>query len=83
MTLTNINLEELSNILDGELYFDNLHKIIYATDASVYRKIPLGISYPKNKEDLKKIIHFTVKNKTLKIHGPLSAKIVEQHRTNF
>ncbi|MDP3358483.1 MAG: FAD-linked oxidase C-terminal domain-containing protein [Lutibacter sp.] len=63
MFLTNINLEELSNILDGELYFDNLHKSIYATDASVYRKIPLGVAYPKNNDDLKKIIHFATKNK--------------------
>ena len=57
-----INLEELSKIIDGELYFDNLHKSIYATDASVYRKIPLGVVYPKNNEDIKKIIHFATKN---------------------
>ena len=39
-----------------------MHKSIYATDASVYRKIPLGVSYPKNNADLKKIIHFATKN---------------------
>ncbi|MBE0422704.1 MAG: FAD-binding protein [Lutibacter sp.] len=57
-----INLEELSAIIEGEVHFDNLHKSIYATDASVYRKIPLGVAYPKNNEDLKKIIHFASKN---------------------
>src|SRR4030066_2539034 len=62
MSLTNINLEELSNIIDGEVHFDNLHKSIYATDASVYRKIPLGVAYPKNNDDIKKIIHFATKN---------------------
>jgi FAD/FMN-containing dehydrogenase/Fe-S oxidoreductase len=62
MSSKTINLEELSNILDGALYFDNLHKSIYATDASVYRKIPLGVAYPKNINDLKKIIHFATKN---------------------
>ena len=62
MAVTNINLEELSNIIDGEVYYDNLHKSIYATDASVYRKIPLGVAYPKNNEDLKKIVHFATKN---------------------
>ncbi|NEW80659.1 MAG: FAD-binding oxidoreductase, partial [Gelidibacter sp.] len=62
MSSKTINLEELSNILDGELYFDQLHKTIYATDASVYRKIPLGVVYPKNEGDLKKIIHFATKN---------------------
>ncbi|HCE55627.1 MAG TPA: FAD-binding oxidoreductase [Lutibacter sp.] len=62
MSLININLEELSNIIDGEVHFDNLHKSIYATDASVYRKIPLGVAYPKNNDDLKKIIRFATKN---------------------
>ena len=51
-------LKQLENDLQGELYFDNLHKTIYATDASVYRKIPLAVSYPKNKDDIKKIIQF-------------------------
>jgi hypothetical protein len=62
MSLTNINLEELSAIIEGEVHFDDLHKSIYATDASVYRKIPLGVAYPKNNADLKKIIHFATKN---------------------
>lgn len=62
MSSTTINLEELSVIIEGEVHFDNLHKSIYATDASVYRKIPLGVAYPKNNDDLKKIIHFATKN---------------------
>ena len=62
MSLSTINLEELSKIIEGEVYFDNLHKSIYATDASVYRKIPLGVAYPKNSDDIKKIIHFATKN---------------------
>ena len=63
MSLSSINLEELSAIIEGDVHFDNLHKSIYATDASVYRKIPLGVAYPKNNEDLKKIVHFATKNK--------------------
>ncbi|MFY0714628.1 FAD-binding protein [Seonamhaeicola sp. NFXS20] len=58
----NQSLNELSNILDGDVFHDNLHKSIYATDASVYRKIPLGVAYPKHNQDLKKIIHFASKN---------------------
>jgi FAD/FMN-containing dehydrogenase/Fe-S oxidoreductase len=52
------NLQLLSNELEGELHFDDLHKSIYATDASVYRKLPLAVSFPKNKEDIKKLIQF-------------------------
>ncbi len=55
-------LESLSTNLNGELLFDNLHKSIYATDASVYRKIPLAVAFPKNNEDLKVLILFATKN---------------------
>ena len=54
-------LENLHNLLDGELLFDNLHKIIYATDASVYRKIPIAVAFPKNENDIKILIDFASK----------------------
>ena len=60
--IDNRTLENLHNSLSGELVFDQLHKSIYATDASVYRKIPLAVAYPKNEADLKILIDFTSKN---------------------
>ncbi len=51
-------LKSLANTLSGEVFYDLLHKSAYATDASVYRKIPLGVAYPKNNEDLKILIQF-------------------------
>ena len=56
-------LKELTQQLTGELFFDDLHKSIYATDASVYRIIPLAVAYPKTKDDLKHLIAFATKNK--------------------
>jgi FAD/FMN-containing dehydrogenase/Fe-S oxidoreductase len=56
-------MQELSEQLSGELFFDDLHKSIYATDASVYRKIPLAVAYPKTKEDIKQLIAFSTRNK--------------------
>ena len=53
-----VKLQQLANNLEGELFFDNLHKSIYATDASVYRKTPLAVSYPKNTNDIQKLINF-------------------------
>ena len=35
-----------------EILTDSLHKIAYATDASVYREIPYGVAYPMNEDDL-------------------------------
>ena len=39
-----------------EILTDSLHKIAYATDASVYREIPYGVAYPTNKEDIRALI---------------------------
>ncbi|WP_275314847.1 FAD-binding and (Fe-S)-binding domain-containing protein [Tenacibaculum bernardetii] len=55
-------LLDLEKSLKGELFFDDLHKTLYATDASVYRKIPLAVAYPKDSEDLKLLIDFATKN---------------------
>ncbi|MBD0824511.1 FAD-binding and (Fe-S)-binding domain-containing protein [Aestuariibaculum marinum] len=62
-TLT-AHLQVLSKKLSGELYFDELIKAIYATDASVYRMLPEAVAYPKNKEDIKLLIEFAKKYNT-------------------
>lgn len=31
---------------------DSLHRIAYATDASAYRELPLGVAYPKSEDDI-------------------------------
>ncbi|MCP4883521.1 MAG: FAD-binding protein [Flavobacteriales bacterium] len=59
----NRELQQLSQALEGELHYDELHKNIYATDASVYRKIPLAVAYPKGHDDLKELISFATQNK--------------------
>ena len=51
-------LKELSGNLDGDLFLDDKTRILYATDASAYREIPLAVAIPKSHEDLKKIISF-------------------------
>ena len=38
----------LSSSLEGNIQADELHKSIYATDASVYREIPEAVIYPKS-----------------------------------
>ena len=61
-----MSLKALKSELSGELYDDNLIKSIYATDASVYRKLPFAVAYPKNKDDLKQLIQFAkTKNTSL------------------
>ncbi|WP_298285792.1 FAD-binding and (Fe-S)-binding domain-containing protein [uncultured Lutibacter sp.] len=62
MSTKTIDLNPLANVLSGAVFSDNLHKSIYATDASVYRKIPLGVAYPKNNDDIKTLIKFANEN---------------------
>ncbi|MGA1226256.1 MAG: FAD-binding and (Fe-S)-binding domain-containing protein [Tamlana sp.] len=57
-------LKSLQSSLSGELYFDDLIKSIYATDASVYRMLPLAVAYPKNNNDIKQLIKYAINNKT-------------------
>ncbi|MDO9551180.1 FAD-binding and (Fe-S)-binding domain-containing protein [Rhodonellum sp.] len=68
MTLTTPNLlpllENLATQLQGELKFDTLTKTLYATDASVYREIPLAVAFPKSEADIKKLILFAKDNNT-------------------
>ena len=39
-----------------KIYTDSLHKIAYATDASVYREIPYGVAYPETVEDVQELM---------------------------
>ena len=39
-----------------QYYTDKLHKIAYATDASVYREIPYGVAYPETEDDVRELM---------------------------
>lgn len=51
-------LNELQKKISGEVCNDLATRIQYATDASVYREIPLGVAYPKNIQDIVTIVQF-------------------------
>ncbi|MDW8211368.1 MAG: FAD-binding and (Fe-S)-binding domain-containing protein [Cytophagales bacterium] len=51
-------LEQLKKNLQGELHTDLATRILYATDASVYRELPLAVAVPKTVQDLKQLIAF-------------------------
>ncbi|MBT0608703.1 FAD-binding and (Fe-S)-binding domain-containing protein [Aequorivita echinoideorum] len=57
-------LQHFKGIFDGEFHYDTLHTAMYATDASVYQKIPLAVAYPKTEYGIKQLIHFASENKT-------------------
>ncbi len=60
----NGKLKQLARDLEGELYFDKRMRILYATDASAYREMPLAVAIPRSEKDLKKLIGFARAEKT-------------------
>ena len=56
--------EKLSQSIDGDLYSDKTHRIIYSTDASSYRELPQAVVIPKDKEDVKRILAFAREHHT-------------------
>jgi FAD/FMN-containing dehydrogenase/Fe-S oxidoreductase len=54
----------LKQVLEGDVFTDQVQKVIYATDASSYRELPSAVTRPKNKEDIRKIIRFARENNT-------------------
>ncbi len=55
---TNHNFQELAASLEGECHYDHLLRVLYATDASVYRQLPAAVVLPKSAEDIHKVITF-------------------------
>ncbi len=51
-------LLKLNSNLEGSLQWDTLTTALYATDASVYRKIPTAVVFPKTVEDIRKVVKF-------------------------
>jgi FAD/FMN-containing dehydrogenase/Fe-S oxidoreductase len=54
---------ELSNKLKGDIFIGETMRILYATDASAYREIPIAVVCPKDESDIINLIHFANKMK--------------------
>ncbi len=50
--------QELADALTGDLVTDALHRILFATDASVYRSMPLAVVFPKDEADVIAVVRF-------------------------
>ncbi len=47
---------ELTKAIAGEVRFDDGSRALYATDASNYRQVPIGVVIPKNLDDIVKTV---------------------------
>ena len=57
-------LAQFKKEFEGDLYYDNLYKGLYATDASVYRKMPTAVAFPKSERSIQQLISFAKNQKT-------------------
>lgn len=51
-------LTQLASALVGELHTDDTWRILYATDASAYREMPLAVALPKTEADVAALIRW-------------------------
>ncbi len=61
--ITAADLKLLALELEGEVRSDRSSKLMYATDASIYREEPLAVVWPRHAQDLKKLLAFAA------VHG--------------
>ncbi|MCG8476833.1 MAG: FAD-binding protein [Cytophagales bacterium] len=59
-----VKLKELQAQLKGELFFDHTMRVLYATDASAYREMPLAVAIPADESDILTLIRFASENGT-------------------
>lgn len=52
------NWANLQDRLGENLRMDHLHRVLFATDASVYRELPAGVAFPRDTDDLEQILYF-------------------------
>lgn len=59
-----IALKDLESSIEGELYYDDIQRTIYSTDASVYKEKPLAVALPSSENDIRILIDYARDNKT-------------------
>lgn len=58
MIATHDKFDQLAGKLEGEFFYDDTMRSLYATDASAYRELPLAVALPKSIEDIKQLVKF-------------------------
>jgi FAD/FMN-containing dehydrogenase/Fe-S oxidoreductase len=49
--------------IKGDIFTDYKTRLLYATDASAYREVPLAVARPMDEDDIKELIDFARENK--------------------
>ena len=60
--LTDADVNDLADAIEGEACFDQHTRMLYATDASMYQVEPLGVVIPVTADDVAKTIAWCARN---------------------
>lgn len=71
------DLENLSPF-NGDIFLDKPTRVLYSTDASVYREIPQAVALPVDKNDIRELIEFAKKHNTSLIPRTAGTSIAGQ-----
>jgi FAD/FMN-containing dehydrogenase/Fe-S oxidoreductase len=55
--------DDLKGLFKGELLFDELSRVLYSTDASVFQVKPFGVALPKDEEDVTALVRYAAEHK--------------------
>ena len=58
----NVDFSSLKESLEGDIYTDNVYRLIHATDASAYRELPVAVCRPAGENDIVRIVKFASAN---------------------
>ncbi|HEY7152664.1 MAG TPA: FAD-linked oxidase C-terminal domain-containing protein [Gemmataceae bacterium] len=50
--------DDLKGILKGELLFDDISRLLYSTDASIFEVRPAGVVVPRDEEDVQALVRY-------------------------
>lgn len=59
-----VDLLQISNLIEGDLYTDEQTLSEYSHDTSLFEVVPSAVVAPKNEEDIKKLVKWVAENKT-------------------
>lgn len=56
-------LKSLASRIDGDVLYDLPSRLMYATDASVYRELPHAVVRPRHEKDIRSLVSFAAENR--------------------
>ncbi|HZT80477.1 MAG TPA: FAD-binding protein, partial [Gemmataceae bacterium] len=55
--------DDLRGILKGEVLCDDLSRVLYSTDASIFQVEPLGVVVPRDEEDVQALVRYAAEHR--------------------